>query len=53
VVYSCGGLVQARTLLLPYAVADSFTGFASVPIDALLDRMTGRTPQQREPGILT
>jgi predicted GH43/DUF377 family glycosyl hydrolase len=39
VVYSCGGLVHERTLLLPYAVADSFTGFASVPIDALLERM--------------
>ena len=51
VVYSCGGLVHERTLLLPYAVADSFTGFASVPIDALLDRMdwqnaaTTRTPE--------
>jgi predicted GH43/DUF377 family glycosyl hydrolase len=39
VVYSCGGMVHDRTLLLPYAIADSFTGFASVPVDALLERM--------------
>jgi predicted GH43/DUF377 family glycosyl hydrolase len=45
VVYSCGGMVHDRTLLLPYAVADSFTGFASVPVDALLERM------DREPAI--
>ena len=39
VVYSCGGVVHDRTLLLPYAVADSFTRFASVSVDALLGRM--------------
>ncbi len=40
VVYSCGALVHARTMLLPYAVADSFTAFASVSIDNLLGLMT-------------
>jgi hypothetical protein len=30
VLYSCGALVHQRTLLLPYAIADSFTTFASV-----------------------
>ena len=39
VVYSCGGMVHNRTLLLPFAVADSFTGFASIKLDDLLDRM--------------
>ncbi|HWI85297.1 MAG TPA: glycoside hydrolase family 130 protein [Sphingomonas sp.] len=39
VVYSCGGLVHDRILLLPYGVADSFTTFASVPIDDLLAAM--------------
>ncbi len=39
VVYSCGGMVHDRTLLLPYAVADTFTRFASVPLDALLGAM--------------
>jgi len=45
VVYSCGGMVHGRTLLLPYAVADSFTCFASVPVDALLDRMDRQAAQ--------
>lgn len=39
VVYSCGGMVHDRTLLLPYAVADTYTRFASVPLDALLAAM--------------
>jgi len=39
VVYSCGGLVHDRTLLLPYGVADSFTAFASVGLDDLLASM--------------
>lgn len=36
VVYSCGALVRARQMLLPYAVADSFTSFATLSIDDLL-----------------
>ena len=39
IAYSCGALVQGRSLLLPYAVADSVTTFATVPIDALLAAM--------------
>ena len=39
VVYSCGGLVRGRTLLLPYGVADDFTAFATVDIDRLLAAM--------------
>jgi predicted GH43/DUF377 family glycosyl hydrolase len=39
VVYSCGGLVVDRTLLLPYGVADSFTTFASVGVDHILAAM--------------
>jgi predicted GH43/DUF377 family glycosyl hydrolase len=39
VVYSCGGLVRGRTLLLPYGIADDYTAFASVDLDALLDSM--------------
>lgn len=41
VVYSCGGLVHERTLLLPYGVADNFTAFAQVALDDLLGAMTG------------
>jgi predicted GH43/DUF377 family glycosyl hydrolase len=36
VVYSCGALVQGRSMLLPYAVADSFSAFATLSIDGLL-----------------
>lgn len=39
IAYSCGALVHNRTLLMPYAVADSFTTFATVPIDTLLASM--------------
>lgn len=39
VVYSCGALVHERTLLLPYGVADSFSAFATVPLDLLLRAM--------------
>ena len=40
VVYSCGGIVRGRTLLLPYGVADDFTAFATVDIDLLLAAMS-------------
>ena len=39
VAYTCGAMVHDRTLVLPYAVADSFTTFATVPIDLLLAAM--------------
>lgn len=39
VAYTCGAIVHDRRLVLPYAVADSFTTFATVPIDRLLAAM--------------
>lgn len=39
VVYSCGSLLVGRTMLLPYAVADTFTSFASLSVDNLLSCM--------------
>jgi predicted GH43/DUF377 family glycosyl hydrolase len=39
VVYSCGSLVHAGTLILPYAMSDSASSFATVPLAALLDAM--------------
>ncbi len=39
VVYSCGGLIHARHLFLPYATSDWFTSFAWVPLDDLLAAM--------------
>jgi predicted GH43/DUF377 family glycosyl hydrolase len=39
VAYSCGALVQGRTLLLPYGVADSFTAFTTFSLDELVKTM--------------
>lgn len=39
VAYSCGGIVIDRTLLLPFGVADTFTSFATIALDALLAEM--------------
>jgi len=39
VVYSCGALLHGRLLVLPYAIADNVTTFATVGIDALLAAM--------------
>ena len=36
VVYSCGALVHADTLVLPYGIADSAIGVATVPLSELL-----------------
>ena len=39
IAYTCGAMVHGRTLVLPYALADSFTTFATVPLDRLLANM--------------
>jgi predicted GH43/DUF377 family glycosyl hydrolase len=39
IAYSCGALVLGRTLILPYALADSITTFATMPLDQLLSAM--------------
>jgi predicted GH43/DUF377 family glycosyl hydrolase len=41
VVYSCGALVHAETLVIPYGIADSAIGFATVSMPALLAALTG------------
>lgn len=38
-VYCCGGLISGSTMLLPYAVADSFSAFGALFIDPLLTCM--------------
>ena len=40
VVYSCGGLAHGNTLVIPYAISDSATTFATVELDELLDHLT-------------
>lgn len=39
VVYSCGGIVRDRMLLLPFGVADTFATIATVSVDSLLADM--------------
>jgi predicted GH43/DUF377 family glycosyl hydrolase len=40
VLYSCGSLIHAGTLWLPYGASDARVGFATVPVDALIAAMT-------------
>lgn len=40
VVYSCGGLLHAGAVWMPYGVSDCRIGFAVVPLDTLLAAMT-------------
>jgi predicted GH43/DUF377 family glycosyl hydrolase len=39
VVYSCGSLIHNQELIIPYAMADSMSGIATVRVDDLLRRM--------------
>jgi predicted GH43/DUF377 family glycosyl hydrolase len=39
VVYTCGALLHGRELVIPYAMSDSATSFATVPLDELLAAM--------------
>ena len=39
VVYSCGGIVRGRTLLLPFGVADNYAAFGTVSVDDLVAAM--------------
>jgi len=39
VVYSCGGLVHGKNLILPYAISDTATRFAVVPVRSILEAM--------------
>jgi predicted GH43/DUF377 family glycosyl hydrolase len=39
VVYSCGAVVHEGRLVLPYAMSDYATTFATVPLDELLDAL--------------
>jgi predicted GH43/DUF377 family glycosyl hydrolase len=39
VVYTCGAMKHGNRIILPYAVSDTFSNFATIRIDALLDAM--------------
>lgn len=53
VVYSCGALVHADTLVLPYGIADSAIGFATVALPDLLAALTDQTSElsSRRPAV--
>ncbi|MDA3961521.1 MAG: glycoside hydrolase family 130 protein [Planctomycetota bacterium] len=39
VVYSCGSLIHGGELILPYAMSDRATAFATIPVDKLLSAL--------------
>jgi len=39
VVYSCGAMIHGRSLIIPYGISDVATGFATVELEALLERL--------------
>ena len=41
VVYSCGALIHQRHLVLPYAMSDFATNFATISLDEILSAMEG------------
>jgi predicted GH43/DUF377 family glycosyl hydrolase len=40
VVYTCGAMTHGDQLILPYAVSDSYSNFATMKISALLQAMS-------------
>ena len=40
VVYSCGAALHGRELVIPYAMSDYASTFATVPLDDVLNAMT-------------
>jgi len=40
VVYSCGSIIHNNHLVIAYGASDTSTGFATVPVDALLSALT-------------
>jgi hypothetical protein len=44
VVYSCGALVHAGRLILPYAMSDQCTSFATMPLEELLSELQSHPP---------
>jgi len=49
VVYSCGGMIHAGNLILPYAMSDVATSIAVIDLHELLDSLTGTDHGTMEP----
>jgi predicted GH43/DUF377 family glycosyl hydrolase len=47
VVYSCGGLVHGDALVIPYGIADTSIGIATIDLAGLLDEMSRSAPRLR------
>jgi len=47
VVYSCGALIHAGMLVLPYGISDAGIGLATVPIADLLDALQPESPLKK------
>ncbi len=43
VVYTCGAMIHNDVLVIPYAISDSFSGIATIPVADLLERLTKQT----------
>jgi predicted GH43/DUF377 family glycosyl hydrolase len=41
VVYTCGGMRHGKQIILPYAVSDTFSNFATIQISVLMQAMKG------------
>jgi predicted GH43/DUF377 family glycosyl hydrolase len=41
VVYTCGGMRQGDHIILPYAISDTFSNFATIRIDDLMEAIAG------------
>jgi predicted GH43/DUF377 family glycosyl hydrolase len=39
VVYTCGAMLHADQIILPYAVSDTFTNFATIEVASLMQSM--------------
>lgn len=50
VVYSCGGIINGNDLIIPYAMSDYASSFATVNLQELLNELTGRQ-QSVEVGV--
>jgi predicted GH43/DUF377 family glycosyl hydrolase len=48
VVYSCGGQIHGNTLIIPYAMSDYASSFATVNVNELLAELTGHQVVPRQ-----
>ncbi len=49
VVYTCGALIHEGQLVMPYAMADRATAFATIDVQELIDYMLRRAPKGIKP----